>query len=442
MYRDLIALLDRWRTNRHRKPLLLRGQRQVGKTWTLREFGRTRYDDVAYFNFESSPSLGSIFDTTKDPRRLIETLSILHGSRIEPGRTLIVFDEVQESNSALNALKYFAEETPDHHIACAGSLLGVALSRPGSFPVGKVDILNVHPMTFFEFLRACGDEALVSYLESIDTIQPLPEPIESRLYERLATYLLIGGMPEPVQAWAEDTDVTRARSAQRDILTAYELDFAKHAPPRDIARIGHVWRSIPAQLARENRRFVYGAARPGARAREYEAALHWLEATGVVTRVNAVAAPRLPLAAYDETSGFKIYGSDTGLLARQSGLDQTALSSPAALFTEFKGALTENYVLQSIIARFDTAPRYWRSSGTAEVEFLLQRGQEIHPIEVKSGLAVRSRSLKVYRDTYAPALAIRVSRRGLHYHDGLLDVPLYLTDRLDELIELVQSTHA
>ncbi len=437
MYRDVLKVLDQWRASAHRKPLLLRGQRQVGKTWMLKELARLRYERVAYFNFEASPSLGSIFESTKDPHRLLETLTVLHGSRIEPGRTLIVLDEIQESNAALNALKYFAEDAPEYHVACAGSLLGVTLSRPSSFPVGKVDLLTIHPLTFSEFLRACGEKSLASHLESIKEVRPVPEPLESRLYESLATYLLVGGMPEPARAWAENADMDRVRSTQRDILTAYELDFAKHAPPKDIARIGHVWRSIPAQLAKENRRFIYGAARPGARARDYEGALHWLEATGVVTRVNAVTAPRLPLAGYDDVSGFKIYGSDTGLLARQSGLESTALSSPSTPFTEFKGALTENYVLQSLVAQFESAPRYWRASGAAEVEFLLQRQDDVHPIEVKAGLAVRSRSLRVYRDAFAPKLAVRISRRGLQHRDGLLDVPLYLTDQLDRLIGLV-----
>lgn len=436
MERSLSASLDSWRTSPHRKPLVLQGQRQVGKTWLLKEFGRTRYEDVAYFNLESNSALSTTFETTKDPRRVLEAMSVAHGRPIRPGKTLLILDEIQESNAALNTLKYFCEDAPEHHVACAGSLLGVALSGPSSFPVGKVDFLTLHPMTFSEFLRACGDDSYVSYLENIEVIAPIAESIADHLVERLARYLIVGGMPEPVHHWVTERDVRSIQVSQDAILTSYELDFAKHAPPRDVPRISHIWRSIPSQLARENRKFLFGAAREGARAREYEGALHWLESAGIVTRVSAVSAPHLPLAGYEQLSAFKIYSADTGLLSRQSGLDPTALTEPLAPFIEFKGALTENYVLQSLVAGFPGTPRYWRSKGEAEVEFLLQRQNDIHPIEVKSGVSVRSRSLGVYRQEYEPRLAVRFSRQNLHLRDGLLNTPLYMTDQLDRLIDL------
>ena len=435
MERFLLEELRTWSESSHRKPLILRGQRQVGKTWLLKEFGARFYSNVAYFNFDENPLLGGIFEGTKDPQRILEHLSVVHGSPIEPGSTLLILDEIQESNAALNSLKYFCENAPDYHVTCAGSLLGVALSRPASFPVGKVDFLTLHPMSFSEFLHANGDEGLLDYLRTITPLSSVPDAIALPLTERLSRYLIIGGMPEAVELWSSEHDMRAVLNAQSAILTSYELDFAKHAPPRDIARIGYVWRSIPSQLARENRKFMYQVARQGARAREYETSLQWLIETGIVTRVQAVTAPRLPLTAYDDLSAFKIYSADTGLLARQSGLEPSSLGDPQAPFTEFKGALTENFVLQSLLAQFTEAPRYWRSDGEAEVELLLQRGNDIHPIEVKSGVSVRSKSLSVYRSSFQPRLSVRLSLKNMELREGLLSVPLYLVDELDRLID-------
>ena len=439
MQRLLMTKLLDWKGSPRRKPLVLRGQRQVGKTWLLKRFGRDHYAHVAYFNFEEDPSLGAIFETTKNVGRVLEHLSVVAGSPVRPDSTLVIFDEIQESNAALNSLKYFHENAPEYHIVCAGSHLGIALSRPASFPVGKVDFLTLHPMTFSEYLLASDNERLHEHLQGITRFDALPDIITQPLTEALARYLVVGGMPEAVRVWTTERDMGEVIKVQQAILDAYQLDFAKHAPPKDIARISHLWNSLPAQLARENRKFLYRVAREGARARQYEDALNWLTETGIVTRVVHCPTPRLPLSAYDDLSAFKLYAADTGLLARQSRLEPSALADPLAPFTEFKGALTENYVLQSLTACFDAAPRYWTSDGQAEVEFLLQRGNDIHPVEVKSGLNVKAKGLSVYRNTYSPRIAIRLSLRNLQLRDGLLNVPLYMADHLGRLIGLAQG---
>jgi hypothetical protein len=440
MYRTLSESLKSWKSSPFRKPLLLRGPRQVGKTWLLRDFGTRAYSDVAYFNFEQNPALATLFETTRDVTRILEQLATLHGTPIAPGTTLLVLDEIQESNGALRALKYFCEDRPDLHVAAAGSLLGVTLSTPSSFPVGKVDFLDLRPMTFSEFLLATGEQALQTYLAGIQDLSAVPDAFFGRLLELLARYMVIGGMPEPVLRWSVDQDMSAVLHTQKAILDSYELDFSKHAPASDIPKVGYLWRSLPAQLARDNRKFMYAAARAGARARGYEDALQWLEATGVVTRVFRCTAPRLPLSAYDDLSSFKLFALDTGLLARQSGLDPTTLSDPSASFVEFKGALAENYVLQALAAQFEVLPRYWTSRATAEVEFLVQRQNDIHPIEVMSGVNVRSKSLAVYRAEYSPRVAVRLSLKNLQFRDGLLDVPLFMVDQLDLLIGLAADS--
>lgn len=439
MERFLISRLLAWKALPRRKPLILSGQRQVGKTWLLKRFARDHYENIAYFNFEEEPALAGIFESTKNVDRIVQHLSVVGGTPIKPGTTLLVLDEIQESNAALNSLKYFAENAPEYHVACAGSHLGIALSRPGSFPVGKVDHLTLHPMTFSEFLVANGDAELLEHLESVTPFDPVPDAISRPLAEKLARHLVLGGMPEPVHVWVSEQDMRAVMEVQQAILDGYQLDFAKHAPTQDIARIGHVWRSLPAQLARENRKFVYQVAREGARARQYEDAIGWLVGTGIVTKVAHCSTPRLPLSAYDDLKAFKLYSADTGLLARQSRLDLSALTDPLASFAEFKGALTENYVLQSLTAHFDVAPRYWTSGGQAEVEFLLQHGNDIYPVEVKSGGNVRAKSLGVYRNTYDPRIAVRFSLRDLQYRDGLLNVPLYMADQLERLLALARE---
>lgn len=440
MERTLSNKLLEWKTSARRKPLLLRGPRQVGKTWLLKHFGSTHYENVAYFNFEEDPAIGEIFGTTKNVERILGHLSVVGGTPIRPRTTLLIFDEIQESNAALNSLKYFSENAPELHVACAGSHLGILLSRPASFPVGKVDFLDLYPMTFSEFLLADDEKELHAYLGDIAGLEPVPEIIAQPLTEQLARYLVVGGMPEAVRVWTAERHMRAVTSVQQAILDGYQLDFAKHAPAKDIVRISQVWQSLPAQLARENRKFVYRLAREGARARTYEGALGWLVNTGIVTKVPLCPTPRLPLSAFEDSSAFKLYAADTGLLARQSRLNYSALSNPLAPFTEFKGALTENFVLQSVAAQFDVAPCYWTSQGEAEVDFLLQHGNDIYPIEVKSGTSVRAKSLGVYRNTYHPRVAVRLSLRNLQLRDGLLDVPLYMADQLKRLLPPEEET--
>lgn len=440
MERFLVERLLAWKAASRRKPLILDGQRQVGKTWLLNHLGHKHYDKVAYFNLEEDPALSGIFESTKNTDRILQHLSIVGGVPIRPGSTLLILDEIQESNAALNSLKYFAENAPEYHIACAGSHLGIALSSPSSFPVGKVDYLTLHPMTFSEFLVAGGDEELGTYLGGRVDFEPIPEAISQALTEKLARYLVVGGMPEAVHVWVTERDMGAVMEVQQGILNGYQLDFSKHAPAEDIARIGQVWNSLPAQLSRENKKFLYRLAREGARARQYEDALNWLVATGIVTRVVHCPTPRLPLSAYDDDRAFKLYSADTGLLARQARLDPSTLSDPLAPFTEFKGALTENYVLQSLVAHLDVPPRYWTSEGTAEVEFLIQHGNDVHPVEVKSGRSVKAKSLSVFRKEYQPRLAVRLSLRNLHLRDGLLNVPLFMADQLGRLLSLARET--
>ncbi len=439
MERFLLDNLLKWKIAPRRKPLILGGQRQVGKTWLLKRFGRDYYDNVAYFNFEEDPALGGIFESTRNTKRILDHLAVVGGVPIRAGTTLLIFDEIQESNATLSSLKYFAENSPEYHLACAGSHLGLALSRPSSFPVGKVDFLTLRPMTFSEFLVASGAEALNSHLESIVAFDPLPEAVGHPLTEHLSRYLVVGGMPEAVHLWGTEADMGAVMEVQRNILKGYRLDFSKHAPAQDIARIGHVWDSLPAQLARENRKFLYRLAREGARARQYENAVNWLVDTGIVTKVVHCPTPRLPLSAYDDGRAFKLYSADTGLLARHSRLDPSTLSDPLAPFREFRGALTENYVLQSLVNQFDVSPRYWTSEGKAEIEFLVQHANDVHPVEVKSGQTVRAKSLGVFRDSYHPRIAVRLSLRNLQLKDGLLNVPLYMADHLARLLPLARE---
>jgi predicted AAA+ superfamily ATPase len=423
--RDLEARLREWKSSDRRKPLVLRGARQVGKTWLLRSFGASDYDAVAYFNFEENRSLDQLLQGPIEPKRLLQMLSLAVGTPIVPGKTLIVFDEVQESNRALNALKYFQEEANEYHIAAAGSLLGVSLSRPASFPVGKVDFLDVHPMSFFEFLDAAGESGLRTMLEEIRLIEPVPDVLHERLIELLKIYYLTGGMPEPLATYLETNDVRRMRKAQAAILTSYQLDFAKHAPNVDIPRIMDVWRSIPAQLARENRKFMYRSVNERARSRDHGSALSWLEEARLILRAFRVSAPRHPLASYADRSTFKVYLLDVGLLGALSDLSPDILLNGDRLFTEFHGALVENYVAQQIAATSDRGLFYWSSQGTAEVDFLGPTESGVFPLEVKAGISLKSKSLLSYDAKFSPPLLSRASLRNLRLDGRILNYPLY-----------------
>ncbi len=432
-------LLD-WKNAKYRKPLILKGVRQVGKTWILKEFARLHYENIAYFNFDEHPEYKQFFESTKDVERILQNLMMASGESIKqdaPQNTLIVFDEIQECPNALNTLKYFCENTPHYHVACAGSLLGIALSKPASFPVGKVDFLEIMPMTFTEFLMANGDENLVHYMNRIDRIEPVPDAFFNPLYEKLKMYFVTGGMPESVRSWTQDRDVELMQQVLSNILGAYERDFAKHPDPGDFPKISLIWRSIPSQLARENKKFIYKVVKDGARAREYEDALQWLCDASLTYKIYRSSAPGLPISAYDDLSAFKLYMADVGLLRRLALLAPSAFGEGNRLFVEFKGALSENYILQALHSQFEAMPRYWAIDNPRyEVDFLIQRENDILPVEVKSESNVESRSLKKYKEKYSDKVKLRVrfSLNNLRLDDDLLNIPLFMADYADKLI--------
>lgn len=431
-------LLD-WKKSPYRKPLIVQGVRQVGKTWLLKEFGRRHYDNVAYFSFDENPEYSDFFSTTKDVKRIIPNLSMAGGQKIESGETLIIFDEIQDCPEVINSLKYFCENAPEYHVVSAGSLLGIALAKPSSFPVGKVDFLNMYPMTFQEFLMATGSNNLADYLNKIDELAPIPEAFFNPLAEKLKMYFITGGMPEVVKRWVEAQSVGQIQSVLMNIISTYERDFMKHPNTREFPKINRVWHSLPSQLARENKKFLYNVIKEGARAREYEDALEWLVNASVVYKIFRISSPGLPLAGYEDLSAFKIYLADVGVLRRLSQLDPVAFREGNRLFTEFKGALTENFVLQSLIPLFDATPHYWsRINPSYEVDFIVQYLNNIIPIEVKADTNVKSRSLKKYAETFSEQTKIRVrfSMNNLRMDDGVLNIPLFMADHTVKLIDL------
>jgi len=435
--RDIQQKLLAWKNSPVRKPLIVQGARQVGKTWLLKNFGIEEFESVAYFNFDEDVELQQFFVNTKDITRIIQNLTLVHGKPVEPGKTLIIFDEIQECNEALNSLKYFHENAPEYFIACAGSLLGVALSRGQSFPVGKVDFLHIDPLSFTEFLSV-ADPQLHSFLNNIQTIEPIPDIFFNHLVEKFKMYFISGGMPEAVVALLDKHDVELTQQVLKNILSAYTLDFSKHIQNKDIPKINYVWSSIPSQLARENKKFLYQSVKPGARARDYEDALLWLSQAGLVHKIYRNTKPALPLAAYDDLTAFKLYLLDVGLLRRLALLDPIAIKEGNRLFVEFKGALSENYVLQSLIRQFETTPRYWTSGNNAEVDFIIQHENEVIPVEVKSSETVTGKSLTLYHKEYQPNIRIRFSLKNLKFDDGLLNIPLFMADCTQRLIGIVQ----
>lgn len=439
MERTIMNNLESWKNSPHRKPMILNGIRQVGKTWILKEFGRRCYENTAYFNFDENKEYKGFFETTKNVDRILQNLTMASGQKIQPENTLIIFDEIQDCPDVINSLKYFCENAPQYHIVCAGSLLGVALSKPSSFPVGKVSFLNMHPMTFSEFLVANGEGNLAEYMGTIDSIEPIPEAFFNPLCEKLKMYLITGGMPEPVRLWTEFKDINAAQESLSGITYAYERDFAKHPDVKEYPKISMIWKSIPSQLAKENKKFLYKVIKEGARAREYEDALQWLVDAGLVQKIYRSSSPGLPISSCDDVSAFKIYMSDVGILRRLSQLSPSAFAEGNRLFTEFKGALTENYILQSLTSEFEITPRYWNQLNPPhEVDFLIQRENEIFPIEVKSGINVKSRSLKKYKELFPDKtkLRIRFSLENLKLDDGILNIPLFMADQTDRLIAL------
>ena len=440
MERFILKNLLKWKNSPYRKPLILKGVRQVGKTWILKEFGKLYYENTAYFNFDENEEYKQFFETTKDVDRILQNLILASSQKISPQKTLIIFDEVQDCPKVINSMKYFCENAPQYHIACAGSLLGITLARPASFPVGKVNFLQIDPMTFSEFLIANGDKNLSDFLENVNSIEPLPDAFFNPLYEKLKMYYVTGGMPEPVLMWTKARDVSAMQESLSDIISAYERDFAKHPNISEFPKISMIWKSVPSQLARENKKFIYKVVKEGARAREYEDALQWLVDARLVHKIYRSSAPDLPIAAYDDISAFKIYLVDVGLLRRLAQMSPTAFGEGNRLFTEFKGALTENFVLQTLITQFEVTPRYWSQNNPPyEVDFLIQRENDIFPIEVKSETNTSSKSLKKFKELFPNnvKLKIRFSLNNLKLDDDVLNIPLFMADYTDRLIGLV-----
>lgn len=422
MKRTAIAQLTAWKNSQNRKPLVIRGARQVGKTWLMKEFGKTEFKNFVYINFDSNPDMANLFEGSLQISRLIAGLQIYSGQKITTD-TLLIFDEIQEVPRALSSLKYFCEEAPEYAVISAGSLLGVAMHKGTSFPVGKVDFLDLFPLSFTEFLNATGNESLVDLLKSGDW--QLITTFKNKYIELLRYYYFIGGMPEAVQTFIDENDFNAVRKVQQNILTAYEQDFSKHAPHETVPRIRMVWQSIPSQLAKENRRFVYGALRKGARAKDFELAIQWLKDCGLIQQVIRLSKPSLPLPAYAD-EGFKMFLSDVGLLGAMSGLDAGTLLHGNAFFNEFKGALTEQYVTQELRCSLGLTPCYWSAEhATAEVDFVFQYKSGIYPVEVKAEENLKAKSLKVYSDKYTPAISIRTSMSDYRNEEWLLNLPLY-----------------
>lgn len=424
MYRTAMEQLQKWKAKKRRKPLIIRGARQVGKTWLMREFGAQEYEQTVYINFDNNDRMKRLFEGSLEAERLITGLELYAGHKIDPASTLLIFDEVQEAPRALSSLKYFDEDAPQYQIVCAGSLLGVALHQGTSFPVGKVEFLDLYPLSFFEFLTAMGKGPYVELLQKGDF--EMAAAFRQDFVELLKYYYYVGGMPEAVQAFADSRDFNEVREIQQRILAAYEQDFSKHAPNEAVPRIRMLWNSIPAQLTKENKKFIYGLIKEGARAKEYELAMLWLTDCGLVHKVHRVTAPSLPLKAYEDLKAFKLFLVDVGLLSCMAGLRQDVLLDGNELFKEFKGALTEQYVLQQLKTVRGLNLYYWSAEqGTAEVNFVIDNGAEVIPVEVKAEVNLRAKSLRIYREKFHPKLAVRTSMTDYRREDWLLNLPLW-----------------
>lgn len=405
---------------------MLKGARQTGKTYILREFGNKEYENLFYFNFEEDPKLEGFFSENLKPSSIIENLSIYVGRKIRPTADLIFFDEIQVSNNALNSLKYFEEQAGTFPIVAAGSLLGVKLSSPKSFPVGKVNFLDLHPMTFLEFLDAVGKSEYRGLLEGLNRISPLPEPLHEELINLLRKYYFVGGMPEAVKYYSEQNDFFEVKKIHKEIISSYILDFAKHAPSSDIPKLTEIWNSIPPQLARENKKFMFSAVRKSARARDYEDALLWLDHSGLICRAFLLSVCKSPLSGYFDRSSFKVYLLDVGLLGSMANIPVAELSQGNALFNEFGGAFVENYVAEQLTPLLSTNLYYWKNeTGIAEVDFVCEREKSVYPLEVKSGINVRSKSLKSFDDRFQPKFLCRTTLKNLKVDGKMINIPLY-----------------
>lgn len=430
MIRTAMKYLEKWKENKVKKPLIIRGARQVGKTWLMKEFGRTYYDKTVYINFDNNTMMGELFDKDLEISRLITGMELYAGSKIDPGNTLIIFDEIQEAPKALTSLKYFYENAPQYHIMAAGSLLGVAMHQGTAFPVGKVEFLDLYPMDYMEFLMAVGKEAYTELLRKHDF--QMMTVFKDNYIDLLKQYYFIGGMPEAVADFVENRDFNRVRDIQRRLLLAYEQDFSKHAPNNEVPRLRMLWQAIPAQLGKENKKFIYGLVREGARAREYEMALLWLSDCGLVHQVHRVTKPNIPLKAYEDLKAFKLYLLDVGLLSCMVNLKQEVLLNGNTLFSEFKGALTEQYVLQQLKSSGNTDVFYWNNenNANAEVDFIIQTNHDIIPVEVKAELNLQAKSLKVYNEKFRPTICVRTSMADYKKESWVINLPLYAISQI------------
>ncbi len=432
MYRVAIEKLLKWKQKKHRKPLIIEGARQVGKTWLMKEFGRQAYADTVYINFDSNSRMAELFASDLDTNRLILGLELYIGHKIDPDNALLIFDEVQEVPRALTSLKYFYEDAPQYHIVCAGSLLGIALHQGTSFPVGKVDFLKLYPLSFREFLMATGKDRFADLLDQQD-FQMITSFKETYI-DALKQYYFIGGMPEAVQSFTEEKDFQEVREIQKRILAAYEQDFSKHAPNEIVPRLRMLWNNIPSQLAKENKKFIYGLVREGARAKDYEAAIMWLSDCGLIHKISRVNTAGIPLKAYEDLKAFKLFLLDVGLLGCMAGLHPHTLLDGNDLFVEFKGALTEQYVCQQLktVENLDVY-YYTNDRSSCEIDFVVDTGEQIVPVEVKAEINLKAKSLKAYRERFSPAMSVRTSMADYKKEDQLINLPLYAIDQISKL---------
>ena len=429
MYRIAIEKLLKWKQSKRRKPLIIEGARQVGKTWLMKEFGKKEYTDTIYINFDSNSRMAELFASDLDTDRLIMGLELYVGHKIDPDNSLLIFDEVQEVPRALATLKYFYENAPQYHIVCASSLLGIALHQGTSFPVGKVDFLKLYPLSFKEFLMATDKERFAELLDKQDF--GMITCFKQTYIDSLKQYYFVGGMPEAVQSFAENKDFNEVREIQKRILAAYEQDFSKHAPNEIVPRLRMLWNSIPSQLAKENKKFIYGLVREGARAKDYETAIMWLSDCGLVHKVSRVNAAGIPLRAYEDLKAFKLFVVDVGLLGCLTGLRQRTLLDGNDLFVEFKGALTQQYVCQQLKTIEDLDVYYYTNDrGSCEVDFVVDTGEQIVPVEVKAEVNLRAKSLKTYQEKFSPVISIRTSMSDYKKEEWLVNLPLYAIDQL------------
>lgn len=438
MYRYAIEELKKWKSRKNRKPMILEGARQVGKTWLMKEFGATEFEDVAYINFDSNSQMRELFAGDLAVERIITGLELYVGKKINAEKTLLIFDEVQEVPRALSVLKYFFEDAPEYHIVCAGSLLGIALHEGTSFPVGKVEFMKLYPLSFKEFMLATGKERYVRALEAHDF--GLVTSFKQTYIEALKQYYYIGGMPEVVAAFVENSDFNEVREIQQRILNAYEQDFSKHAPNNIVPKIRMVWNNIPSQLAKENRKFIYGLIREGARAKDFETAIMWLADCGLVHQVYRATSPGLPLKAYADMKAFKLFLLDVGLLSCMTGLRQKTLLEGGEVFKEFKGALTEQYVMQELAVKKSIGVYYYTNErSSAEVDFLVDDGEDVIPVEVKAETNLMAKSLKYYTEKYSPRISVRSSMADYREEGSLLNLPLYAISELKEMTSVSQD---